>query len=66
MNSFTIFQLMYIILDGLNDENPNENIITFLTDANPFMRKGENSVDVAVYNDFKKKFNEYNNHSDYS
>ena len=55
MSSFIIYQLMYIILDALNDENKNENLVMFLTDANPYMRDGENSVDTVIYNDFKNK-----------
>ena len=64
--SFEIFQLMFIILDELNDENKNGNLITYLTDANPFMREGENSVDILVYDEFKEKFNNFGNHCDFS
>ena len=60
------YLLMFLILDYFNDENPSENVITYLTDANPYMRKGENSLDVVVYNEFKKKYEEYENHDDYS
>ena len=66
INSFVIFQLMYLILDELNDENKNETLITYLSDANPFMREGENSVDVLVYDNFKEKYENYKDHHDYS
>lgn len=66
MSPFIIYQLMYIILDALNDENENKNLVAFLTDANPYMRDGENSVDTVIYNDFKNKFLNYNDKSDYS
>lgn len=66
MDSFTTFQLMYLILYALNEEKSDEKVVLFLTDANPFMRTGENSVDVVVYNDFKKKYDDYSDHSDYS
>ena len=65
MSPFIIYQLMYIALDALNDENKNENLVSFLTDANPYMREGENSVDIVIYNDFKNKFLNYNDKSDY-
>lgn len=29
MSPFIIYQLMYIILDALNDENKNENLVIF-------------------------------------
>ena len=51
MDCFIIYQLMYLILDELNEDNKNETLVTYLTDANPFMREGENSVDVLVYDD---------------
>ena len=66
MGCFIIYQLMYLILDGLNEDNKNETLVTYLTDANPFMREGENSVDVLVYDDFKEKYEIYENHDDYS
>ena len=66
MDAFIIYQLMFIILDELNDENKNENLIAYLTDANPFMRDGENSVDVLVYEDFKNKYLNYENKNDFS
>lgn len=66
MNCFIIFQLMFLILDELNDENKDENLIRYLTDANPFMRSGETSVDEIIYDDFLKKYNSYNNKEDYS
>ena len=66
MDCFIIYQLMYLILDELNEDNKNETLVTYLTDANPFMREGENSVDVLVYDDFKEKYEIYENHDDYS
>ena len=49
-----------------NDENNNDNLIKYLSDANPFMREGENSVDVLVYDDFKKKCEKFDYLDDYS
>ena len=66
MECFIIFQLMFLILDELNEEKKNENLITYLTDANPFMRRGETSVDEVVYSEFKESFLKYDNKDDYS
>ena len=66
MDCFTIYQLMYLILDELNDENNYENLTTYLTDADPFMRRGETSVDEVVYTNFKDAFSKYDNKDDYS
>ncbi len=66
MKCFTIYQLMYLIIEELNDENPQENVILFLSDANPFMRQGEHSVDEVVYEEFKEKFYKFNDESKYS
>lgn len=66
MEAFEVYQLMFLILDELNDEDKKENLINYLTDANPYMREGENSVDVIVYAEFKEKFSSYKNKSDYA
>ena len=63
---FLEFQLMYLILDANNYERPNDNVVAFLSDANPYMRNGECSVDIVLYEDFKDKYEKYNNHEDYS
>jgi hypothetical protein len=66
MDAFLIYQLMYLILDELNDENKSDDLIRYLTDANPYMRDGENSVDTLVYDDFRKKYYECDKKADYS
>ena len=48
MDCFIIYQLMYLILDELNEDNKNETLVTYLTD------------------DFKEKYEIYENHDDYS
>ena len=66
MDCFVIYQLMFLILDELNDENQNETLITYLTDADPFMRRGENSVDEVVYDEFKESYAKNSDKTDYS
>ena len=66
MNCYLDYQLMFLILDGINNNKKNENLITFLIEANPYIWEGECSADSAVYEDFSKKYNQYENHSDYS
>ena len=66
MNCYLDYQLMFLILDGINHNKENENLITYLIEANPYIWEGECSADSAVYENFKRKYNEYENHSDYS
>lgn len=65
MSPFIIYQLMYTILDALNDENESENLVAFLTDTSPYMHDDENSFDIVIYNDFRKKFLNNNDKRDY-
>lgn len=65
MSIFLIFNLMYLVLEELNEENKSDNLSTFLSEANPYIWEGENSGDPAVYSDFKKKFEEKGTYADY-
>lgn len=58
---FIEFQLMYLIINKLYNEEKNEGLIPFLSDANPFIRPGEESVDLVVYIEFKKKYDALQN-----
>ena len=63
--SFIEFQLMYLVISKLYNEENNEGLIPFLSDANPFVRPGEESVDLVVYNEFKKKYDASSKHGSY-
>lgn len=65
MTSFELFQVLYLVLDDINSDIHNDNLIEYLTDSNPYMRNGKNSVDVTVYHDFDKKFNLSKDNDDY-
>ena len=65
MSIFKIYNLMYLVLEELNEENRNEKVDTFLSEANPYIWEGENSGDPAVYLDFKKRFEEKGSYEDY-
>ena len=65
MTAFKIFNLMYLILEELNETNKNETVETFLSDANPYIWEGENSGDPSIFFEFKKEFEEKGNYEDY-
>ena len=65
-NAYRDFLLMYLILDLFNDDNPNENVIAYLSDANPYMRRGEYSLDIVVFREFKEKYDKFDNQEEYS
>ena len=66
MDSFIIFQFMFLILDALNDENERENLIVYLSDANPYIWEGETSADPIVFDEFDKKYSKYADKSDFA
>ena len=66
MNCYLDYQLMYLILDGINYSDENEDIVTFLVDADPYIWEGEGSADPAIYKDFKEKYYSWNDHEDFS
>lgn len=65
MECFVIYQLMYLVLNELSEDTNEENVINYLSDANPFMRQGETSVDEVVYEEFKTKFLDNEDKEDY-
>jgi hypothetical protein len=65
MSTFEIFNLMYLVLEELNEENKDENVSTYLSEANPYIWEGENSGDPAVFYEFKKSFEEKGSFDDY-
>ena len=66
IKSYYDYQLMYLYLNEYNEKKSSENLIVFLSDANPYMRASEDSLDMAVYIDFKNQYYEYPNHEDFS
>ena len=60
MKIFTIYNLMFLILEELYEETKNENLNTFLSEANPYVWEGENSGDPAIYSHFKLNFKDEN------
>ena len=66
IKSYYEYQLMYLYLNEYNEKNSSENLMVFLSDANPYMRASEDSLDMAVYIDFKNQYYEYHNHEDFS
>lgn len=58
LNCYEAFKMLYYSLDYIWDETKDENLGEFCSNMNPFLWKGENSADPAVYSHFKKLFNE--------
>ena len=56
MESFVIYQLMFLIIEEMSEDNKDDNIMNFLIDANPFMRQGEASVEEVIYDEFKRQY----------
>ena len=63
---FLEYQLMYLMLESLNEKSSDEHLIRFLSDANPYMNEFEDSVDGITYKEFQIKYYSYKNHDDYS
>ena len=66
IKSYYEYQLMYLYLNEYNEKNSSENLMVFLSDANPYMRRGEYSLDIVVFKDFKEKYDKFDNHEEYS
>ena len=63
---FLEYQLMYLMLESLNEKSSDEHLIRFLSDANPYMNEFEDSVDGITYKEFQIKYYSYPSHDDYS
>jgi len=53
MKEFELFKLMFIILDALNDEKPNDTLEMYLSEINPFVWQNT-SGDPYYFNSFKE------------
>jgi hypothetical protein len=58
MLEFQIFKIMYIILEGLNDEKFNKSLDIYLSEINPYIWEGT-SGDPSYFNSFKKYLAKY-------
>ena len=54
MNKFELFSLIFFALDAQWDNNPNDALGDYLSDANPFLFIDIGSADPACYDDFCK------------
>ena len=55
------YVLLNYVLDSICDENRGGDLSLFLSDANPFLFKGLDSADPAVYDDFEAICKEHKN-----
>lgn len=51
---FDLFCMIYYLLDLCYDDNNEEVLGEYLSDANPFIFDGEGSADSVIYNEFSK------------
>ena len=65
INSYELFQIVYLILNEINNQEGNSEVTTYLSDANPFVWNGENSADPALYPEFKDMFEKNSNDKDF-
>ena len=59
MTKYELFCMIFLAFDADWDDTQNEELREYLSDANPFLFKGENSADPAVYSDFCKFIDGY-------
>lgn len=56
MRVYDYFVLMYYALDSVYQDSPNEELLDYISDLNPFIWADESSADPAEYEDFKSEF----------
>lgn len=52
MTKFELFCMIYYVLDACYDQNKNDILRQFLSDANPFLFEDSGSADPAVFEEF--------------
>lgn len=52
MTKFELFCMLYYVIDAYYDQNKNEVLRQFLSDANPFLFEDSGSADPAVFEEF--------------
>lgn len=58
MTCFELFCMIYYVLDAFYDQNKNDIVGQFLSDANPFLFEDSGSADPAVFEEFCSFVNE--------
>lgn len=59
MSVYDYFVLMYYALDSAYQDSPNEELLDYISDLNPFIWADEGSADPAEYEEFKAAFQKY-------
>lgn len=55
-NSFQLFKAMYLLLDDVWEQNQEEDLRIYLSDADPFFYENGHSLDPVVFEDFNNLF----------
>ncbi len=56
MRAYTIFVQFFYALDYIFDKTNSKELGNYLSGANPFLFKGENSADPSIYDQFEKAY----------
>lgn len=59
MSVYDFFVLMYYALDSVYQDSPDEELLDYISDLNPFIWADEGSADPAEYEDFKSDFQKH-------
>ena len=60
-NSFQLFKTMYLLLDGVWEQNQEEDLRIYLSDADPIFYENGHSLDPVVFEDFDMLYEKMQN-----
>ena len=55
-DSYKLFKAMYLLLDSIWEDNQEEDLRIYLSDADPLFFENGTSMDPAIYEDFNKLY----------
>ena len=57
-NSFQLFKTIYLLLDSVWEQNQEEDLRVYLSDADPIFYENGQSLDPVVFEDFNSLYNQ--------
>ena len=60
-NPFQLFKAMYLLLDNVWEQNQEEDLRIYLSDADPIFYENGQSIDPVVFEDFNNLYNKQSN-----
>ena len=61
INSFQLFKTIYLLLDNVWEQNQEEDLRIYLSDADPIFYENGQSLDPVVFEDFNNLYNQQAN-----